>query len=172
MREPVEFRLSDIANADAAKAEIQRQAGGINVNLPANIASAYKRLDPVRQFPQTEERLLATIAIDLNDDATSNGIILQANEDNFWVFEPLDTEIIDGRAVAQTDGGGYFVVATPLEYGLVVGIPVAIVIILLIVIIALLLVIYFRVRPEKWSSAKESVQKSQMKIKRSFAKQI
>lgn len=173
LREAVEFRVSDIASAEDAMAEIQRQAGDdINVNLPANVASGFKRVDPPRRLPQTAERMMATIVIDIDEGTPSNAIILQANENNFWIFEPLDTEIVDGQASAQTDGGGYFVVATPLQYGLVVGIPVAIVIILLIAIIVLLLVIYFRLRPEKWSSAKESVQKSQMKIKRSFAKQI
>ncbi len=165
--------MSDIASPEAAIAEIQRQAGdSINVNLPPNVASGYKLLDPTTQFPQTAERMMATISIDINEATASNAIILQANEQNFWVFEPLETTIVDGQAVALTDGGGYFVVSIPLEYGLVVGIPVAIVILLLIAIIVLLLVIYCRLRPEKWSSAKESAQKTQMKIKRSFAKEI
>ena len=173
LSQAVEFRITDVASAEIAMADIQRLAGDdIQTNMPPNQGSGVKKLDPTAQFPQTSARMMGTIAIDLDDSTATSAVILQANEDNFWVFEPLDTEIVDGRAVAQTAGGGYFVVATPLQYGLVVGIPVAIVVILLVAIIALLLVIYFRVRPEKWSSAKENVQKTQMKIKRSFAKQI
>ncbi len=119
----------------------------MEVNLPENQASGIKKIDPTGQLPQTSRSMMATVGIDLDDPTTTSAVILQANENNFWVFEPLETEIVDGRAVAQTDSGGYFVVSTPLQYGLVVGIPVAIVVILLVAIIALLLVIYFRVRP-------------------------
>ena len=167
-----EFRVTDIADREAAMTDIENLAGvGVAVNLPGNEASGYKRIDPVTIFEGAEG--MGTVSIDLDSTIDPSNVVIQrASSVSAWVFEPLDTEIIDGRAVAQTDRGGYFVVSTPVQYGLVVGIPIAIVLILLIVVIIIGVLVYFRVRPEKWASAKENVHKTQVKVKRSFAKQV
>lgn len=169
---PNEFRVTSVANAEAAMTDIMNLAGeGISVRLPPNEASGYKRVDPVTVFEGAKGQ--ATISIDLDSTIdTSNVVIQRASSISAWVFEPLDTQIIDGKAVAQTNQGGYFVASTPVQYGVVVGIPIAIVVVLLIVVIIIGVLVYFRVRPEKWASAKENVHKTQVKVKRSFAKQV
>ena len=167
----VEFRLTDFASPEAAREDIQDLAGdGVSINLPGNEASGYQRIDPPVHWG-TER--MATVTINLDSNLDSSRVVIQrASASNSWVFEPLETTVENGQAKALTNEGGYFVASTPVQYGVVVGVPVAIVVILLVVIIAVGLVIYFRVRPEKWKSTKDNMQKTQMKIKRSFAKQI
>lgn len=163
--------MTSVASPDAAMNEIIRLAGdGVKVNLPANQASGFKRVDPVTQFQGAQG--MADISIDLGDADSSSVVIMRANAASTWVFQPLDTQVIDGRAVAQTDQGGYFVASTPVQYGLVVGIPVAVILLLLIVVVVIGVIVYFRLQPAKWASAKENVHKTQVKVKRSFAKQV
>lgn len=142
----------------------------VQINLPANEVSGYKRVDPVSVFEGAQE--MGSISIQLDTADLSNVVILRSSAASAWEFTPLDTVVVDGKAVAFTDQGGYFVASTPIQYGLVVGIPVAIIVLLLVVVIIIGIIVYFRVRPEKWEVAKDNMHKTQVKVKRSFAKQV
>lgn len=168
----IPIRVTEHTNIDEVMKDIAALSGRENVNFPGNMASRLViQLDPQGQF-HVDARP-GTISLPIEGSTDANTVtIMQASPNNFYQFEPLETTIVDGMATARTANGGYFVLSTPIQYGLVVGIPVAIVVILLLAVIVVAIVVYFRVRPEKWTNTKESVQKTQMKIKRSFAKQI
>lgn len=167
---PNVITMSEYRNASAAVADVAGLANeGELINTPSNLASPYVSVMPHGQFEGANG--MATISIKLNS-GSSGATIRRANPNSAWVFVPLDTQIVDGQAMAQTNQGGIFVAGSGFNYGLVVGASVAGVVVLLVILIVVATVVYFVVKPEKWRKTKENVAKTQMKMKRSFAKQV
>ena len=172
LTEPNMIRMDVFRDPQDAMTEVMEGAGSEeNVNPPGNTVSQFIRIDPPRMFDGVMSAATVTISIDekAENDRTT---IYRASEQSGWMFEPLDTEIVDGRAVASTNQGGIFVAASGVNYGLVVGVVVAGVVLLIVILAVIALVVYFVVRPEKWRSTKDNVHKAQTKMKRSFAKQV
>lgn len=162
--------ISEYRDADAAVADVQELSQEVELlNHPANVASPYVRVEPTEQFTGMGE-----ISISLDDSLMiPTGVtIRRANPNSNWIFTELDTTIVEGKAVAQTSQGGIFVAGSGVNYSLVVGLCVAAVVLVLVGLMVVATVVYFVVRPEKWKSAKTNVAKTQMKVKRSFAKQV
>ncbi len=117
--------------------------------------------------------MFAEITVQLRDVGVPTGVkMFRANANSAYVFMELPTRIISGKAVASTNQGGIFVAGSGVNYNLVIGLSVAGVVLLLVAIMVAATVVYFVVRPEKLASAKNNIQKTQMKMKRSFAKQV
>lgn len=170
MSEPHVITISEYRDPEAALAAVQElaQDDAELLNHPANVASAYVRVEPTVQFTGMGE-----ISVSLDDALITSGIALyRANPNSNWIFTELDTAIVEGKAVAQTNQGGIFVAGSGVNYSLVVGLSVAAVVLVVVALMVVATVVYFVVRPEKWQSAKTNVAKTQMKVKRSFAKQV
>ena len=172
LTQPNFFTMKEYRNQSAAVADVEDLAAqGELVNTPPNLNSPYVRIDPPTRFNGAMSK--AEISIQLTEGESSMGVtIRRANPGSAWVFTDLDTQIVDGRAVAQTDEGGVFVAGSGFNFGLVIGLVVAGVVILLVAVIVIGTVVYFVARPEKWRSTKSNVKKTQMKMKRSFARQV
>lgn len=165
--------MSEYRNSSAAVADVEELADeGELLNTPANMASPFVSIEPHTDFGSAVGQ--AEVAIDLDNPTTNSaGVsVYRANRNSAWVFVQLDTEITGGRAIAQTNQGGIFVAGSGVNYSLVVGLAVAGVVLLLASLMVVGTVIYFVVRPEKWKSTKSSMKKAQMKVKRSFARQV
>ncbi len=163
--------MSEYRNASAAAADVADLADdGELLNIPANLASPYVSVEPHTDFDSAAG--MAEIAIDLDDGLTGGVAVYRANQNSAYVFMQLDTQIVNGRAVAQTNQGGIFVAGSGVNYSLVVGLVVAGVVLLLVTLMIVTTVIYFVVRPEKWKATKGGLKKAQMKVKRSFARQV
>ena len=168
---PSMITMSVYQDPNSAIADLtDRAADGEALKPPANKASDYVRVDPLTTFPTATKP--ATISIRLDGGITTGVTVRRANQNSAWIFTELDTEIVDGQAMAQTDQGGVFVAGSPINYGLVVGLVASGFVLLLIAIIVAGTIVYFKVRPEKWQSTKASMKKAQMKMKRSFARQV
>lgn len=159
-------------NASAAVAEVEDLANeGEILNTPDNLMSPFISIDPPTHFTGVEQP--ANISIKIDDSSLSSGITMyRANRNSAWVFTELDTQVVEGQAVAQTDQGGIFVVGSGTSYALIAGVVVAAVVLVLVVTVVVGTIVYFVARPEKWKSAKNNMKKTQMKLKRSFAKQV
>lgn len=164
--------ISEYRDADAAIAAVEELAQeGELLNSPSVIVSPYVSVEPLTQFDGING--MATIRISFDSQLVESGISLhRANLNSAFVFVELDTRVENGQAVAETNQGGIFVVGSGVNYDLIVGLSVAGVILLIVILIVVGVVIYFVVRPEKWKSTKSGVKKTQMKVKRSFAKQV
>ena len=165
--------MSEYRNASAAVEDVDElsEDGRSLLNIPANLASPYVSVEPHTHFEAVAG--MAEIKIDLDRDLINSGVsVYRANQNSAYVFQQLDTQIVDGQAVAQTDQGGVFVAGSGVNYSLVVGLVVAGVVLLVVALMVVATIVYFVVRPEKWKSTKSSVKKAQMKVKRSFARQV
>ena len=166
--------MMQYSNGDDAIADVESMAGEEDRQLlgtPANLNSPFVSVFPHAPFEGANE--MATISINLDPSVShANTVIHRASPGSSYVFTPLDTQIVDGRAVAQTDQGGIFVAGSGVNFSLVVGVVVAAVVLLLVAIIVVGTIVYFVARPEKWVSAKTNMKKTQMKMKRSFARQV
>ncbi len=164
--------MSEYRNASAAVADVTDLADeGELLNTPANLASPYLSITPHTDFASVVGT--GEVTIDLDDNLINTDTkIYRANINSAYVFTELDTDVVNGRAVAQTNQGGIFVAGSGVNYSLVVGLVVAGVVLLLVSLMVVATVVYFVVRPEKWKSTKSSVKKAQMKVKRSFARQV
>lgn len=164
------LNMEEYADANEASDFVMQMSGSQTSNAPGNQVSSVISIQPFHQFPGVQGE--ATITID-TDSAAGDGIkIYRASAGNGWSYAALDTQIVDGRAVARTNQGGVFVAAADVSTGLIVGVVVAIVIILLIVVIVVGMAIYFGTRPDKLRSTKDKIIKTQNRVKRSFAKQV
>lgn len=156
-----EFRNADSAAVDNPSLQ----------NAPPILTSPYISVEPHGVFSGASGK--AKISINFDPGLVESGTSMRfAGPSNAYVFTAVDTQIIDGQAVAETDEGGIFVVGSNVNYDLVIGLSVAGVVLLIVILMVVGSVIYFVVRPEKWKSAKGTVKKTQMKFKRSFAKQV
>lgn len=172
MNEPNVITMSEYRNADDAIADVEDMAReGELLNAPPVITSNYVSVEPHTVFKGAAAKARITIKFDPGL-AQSSPEIYMASRSNQYVFAALDTTVVDGQAVAQTDQGGIFVVGSRVNYNLVIGLSVAGVVLVIVILMVVSTVIYFVVRPEKWKSTKAHVKKTQMKVKRSFAKQV
>lgn len=164
--------MSEYRDADAAIAEVEDLAqDGELLNAPPVIISSYVGVEPHTQFEGAAG--MAKISVEFDEQLVERGIRLYvANRMTNYVFTALDTTVENGRAVAETNQGGIFIAGSGVNYDLVVGLSVAGVVLLIVILMVVGTVIYFVVRPEKWKSTKSNVKKTQMKVKRSFAKQV
>ena len=164
--------MAEYRSGEAALDEVgDRALEGELLREPSVVVSSYISVSPLTTFTGADG--MATIRIKFDSQLVESGIsMFRANPSSAYVFERLDTEVVDGSAVAQTNQGGIFVVGSGVNYDLVVGLSVAGVVLLIVILIVVSTVIYFVVRRDKWRSAKDGVKKTQMKVKRSFAKQV
>lgn len=169
---PNMITMAEYRDADSAIAAVEELAQeGELLNSPSVIISPYVSVEPLTQFAGVDG--MATIRIAFDSQLVESGISLyRANLNSAFVFREMDTRVENGQAVAETNQGGIFVVGSGLNYDLVVGLSVAGVVLLIIILLVVGVVIYFVVRPDKWKSTKSGVKKTQMKVKRSFAKQV
>ncbi len=157
-------------SSDAIKELRGKAPSGENLNEPAVKHSEFVSIQPEGKFSGSAGK--AKISLRLDDGISSNAEIYRAGPDTAYAFVRMDTTIVNGKAEAQTDQGGVFVVGSGVNLGLVVGLVVAGLVVLVLALMAAGVIVYFVARPDKWKSTKESVKKSQMKIKRSFARQV
>lgn len=172
LQSPNVITLMEYRNASAAVADVEGLANeGELLNAPANLNSPFVSVFPHDRFEGATG--MGEIAIMLDPSVSHSGVTIhRASPNSDYVFVQLDTQIIDGRAVAQTNEGGIFVAGSGVNYSLVVGLVVAGIVLLLVAIVVVGTIVYFVARPEKWQSAKNNVKKTQMKMKRSFARQV
>lgn len=181
--EPNVVTMSEYRNASAAVADVADLADeGQLLNIPSNIASSYISVEPHDQFASVADT--AEISIVLNDaNITAEVKLRRANRISAYAFTELDTQIVDGRAVAQTNQGGIFVAGfsensmttvSPSENSmttsdnLVTALVVVGVVLLLVSMMVVATVLYFVVQPGKWKSAKTKMKKAQ----RSFSRKV
>ena len=165
------LNMEEYANADEASDFVMQMSGSRTTNAPGNQVSSVISIQPFTQFNGAQSD--ATISIDIDESAAREGtVIYRASPVNGWSYAALDTQIIDGKAVARTSSGGVFVAATAVSTGLIVGVVIAGVVLLLVIVIVVGLAIYFRSRPDKLKATKEKIVKTQNRVKRSFAKQV
>lgn len=172
MTEPNVITMSEFRDADDAVASVEDNAQDNELlNVPPIPTSSYISVEPHGAFLGAEGK--AKISINFDPGLVQTGNVMYiASPSNGYVFSAMDTSIEDGQAVAQTDQGGIFVVGSGVNYDLVIGLSVAGVVLLIVILMVVGTVIYFVARPEKWKSTKKNVKKTQMKVKRSFAKQV
>lgn len=138
---------------------------------PDNLNSPFVNVMPHGHFEGVQG--MANITIKLDNSASISGVTLyRASPQSNYAFTALETTVVDGNAMAQTDQGGIFVAGSGINFGAVVGGVVAGVVLLLLAIVLVGTIIYFVARPEKWQKAKNNAKKAQMKMKRSFARQV
>ena len=164
--------MMQFENATTAVEDVRGSAiEGENLNVPANLHSGFIGVNPAGKFDGVMSP--AKISLKLDDTTASAGVSLyRAGPDTAYAFVRMETTIQDGRAVASTDQGGVFVAGSGVNLGLVVGLVVAGVVVLLIALMVAAVIVYFVAQPEKWKATKTSMKKSQMKLKRSFARQV
>ena len=115
---------------------------------------------------------MADLSIEITDsNDVGNTQIYFAGESNRWTFRSLETEIVDGKAVAQIDSGGIYVVAGS-STSLIVIIVVVVVLLVIISLVIVGVVVFFVVRKEKWQSVKDGVGKAKKKVALSFANKV
>ena len=165
------LNMEEYADANEASDFVMQMSGFRTTNEPGNQVSPVISVQPFTQFSGAQRE--ATITIDIDSSAARDGTkIYRASASNGWSYAALDTQIVDGKAVAKTNQGGVFVAAADVSTAVIVGVVVAIVIILLIIVVVVGILIYFASRPDKLKSTKEKVIKTQNRVKRSFAKQV
>ena len=165
------LNMEEYSDSDAASDFVMQMSGSRTSDAPGNQVSPVISIQPFTQFPGAQGE--AQVTIDIDSSAAREGTkIYRASAANNWAYVALDTQIVDGRAVASTNQGGVFVAATEVSTGLIVGVVIASVIILLVVVIVVGMAIYFASRPDKLKSTKEKIVKTQNRVKRSFAKQV
>lgn len=165
------LNMEEYQNDEDARSFIREMTGSTPTNEPNNKASNTLTIQPFNRF--TGAQGMATIMVDLDETTDRDGTKLyRASSMNGWSYVALDTQIIDGKAVAQTDQGGIFVAAAEISTGTIVGVVVALVVVLLVVILVIGLSIYFFSKPEKWRATKDRLVQTQNRVKRSFAKQV
>ena len=171
LTQPNMFNMEEYADSNEASDFVMAMSGTRTTNEPGNQVSSVLSVQPFTQFAGAQRE--ATIMIEVEDSSARDGTkIYRASPTNGWSFVALDTQIVDGKAVARTNQGGIFVAAAEVSTGVIVGVVIAAVIIILIVIVVIGLSIYFASRPEKLKSTKERLVKTQNRLKRSFAKQV
>ena len=165
------LNMEEYTDANEASDFVMQMSGFRTTNEPANQVSSVVSVQPFTQFNGAQNE--ATISIDVESSSARDGTkVYRASAANGWSYVALDTQIVDGKAVARTDQGGVFVAAAEVSTGLIVGVVIAAVIIILIAVVIVGVLIYFRSRPDKLKSTKESIVKTQNRVKRSFAKQV
>ena len=166
--------MLEYRNASAAVEEVEELKDETELlNSPPNLNSPFISILPHTRFSNIEQGSSATVTIMLDPNLVNSAArVYRANRNSNYAFVELDTQVVDGRALAQTSEGGIFVAGTGVNYSLVVGVVVAAVVLVLVVTVVVGTVIYFVVRPEKWQSTKNNLKKTQMKVKRSFARQV
>ena len=165
------LNMEEYDDSDAAREFIQEMTGASPTAEPSNKVSNTLTVQPFNRFAGAQGE--ATIMIDVDSDSAREGTtVYRASANNGWSYVALDTQIIDGKAVAQTDQGGIFVAAVQVSTGTIVGVVVAAVVLLLAITIVIGLSIYFVSKPEKWRATKERLVQTQNRVKRSFAKQV
>lgn len=164
----VVFRLEEFSEEEDAMQAAQERGG--TIDPPPEIHSSFVLLDPFVQF--TAENEEAEIVIDLPGDPPSGSRIYRASPQSDWSFVGLETEVVDGRALASTNQGGIFVVASQPNVALIAGLSVFGFVMFLILLSIAGLVVYFILRRDKWQKTKQNVYKAKMKVTRSFAKQV
>ena len=171
LTQPNALNMMEFENADEARDMIEATAGGTPRNEPSNKVSSSLTVQPYTRFTGAQNE--AQISIDLDPTADRDGtVIYRASAMNGWSYVALDTQIVEGRAVARTDQGGIFVAAAEVSTGTIVGVVVSAFILILVGVLIVGMFIYFKTQPEKWRSAKDKMLQSQNKLKRSFAKQV
>ena len=172
LNSPNVISMMEYRNATAALEEVMdRAAPDELLNAPPNLNSPYVSVFPHDRFADSTG--MGEISIMLDPSVSHSGVAMfRANPNTDYVFTQLPTQIIDGRAVAQTNEGGIFVAGSGVNYSLVVGVVVAGVVLLLVAIVVVGTIVYFVARPEKWQSAKNNLRKTQMKVKRSLARKV
>ena len=172
------FRRGDLTQANMVSMEeyqepadarqlIVEMSGSAPSNEPDDKVSNVITVYPLNQFAGAQRE--ATVMIEVDPTAVRDGtMVYRASPQNGWSYVPLDTQIIDGKAVAQTDRGGVFVAAVGLSTGAIVGVVISAIILILIATIVVGVIVYFVYKPEKWKSTKIHVKLA----KKSFAKQI
>ena len=171
LTEPNLLNMEEYQEPEAATQFIREMTGASLSNEPANQVSRVVTIQPFNRFAGAQRE--ATIMIDVNADAAREGTkIYRASAMNGWSYVALDTQIINGQAVAQTDQGGIFVAAAEVSTGVIVGVVVAIVVVIILVIGVIGMTVYFGSKPEKWRSTKDKLVQTQNRVKRSFAKQV
>lgn len=165
--------MSEYRNSSQAVEDVRgNTVKGEKLNEPPILHSPFVAIFPPRTFDGAMSPAKISIDLDSSLAGSSNVHIYRSNMESAFAFTQLETSIVDGRAVANTNQGGVFVAGSQVNYGLVIGLVVTGVVLLLFAIIVVGVIVYFVARPEKWQSAKTNVKKSQMKIKRSFARQV
>ena len=160
---PINFRIEPISNTT----EAERRAA----SPPGQTVSSFYSIYPYESFDSNGQGGRGQVSFEISDSSSPNTRIYAATPSNNFVYQPLDTEIREGRAVATVEEGGVFVVTTPIATAFaIVG---AVLVILVIISIAVIgVVIYFAVRRDKWTSAKAKVSTGMKSFTRSFAKKV
>ncbi len=171
--QPNDVTISEFRNATAAEMQVMALSSENNpslTNIPPNQASSFVQVTPDNFVGIANA---ARITITLDASITGSGYsIYRASASSDYIFQQLETTISNGQASAMTNQGGIFVAGTGVNYGLIVGVVVAGVVLVLVALMVIATVVYFVVRPEKWKATKSNVKKTQMKVKRSFARQV
>ena len=162
------FRLEEYSEEEDAMQAAQDRGG--TIDPPSEIHSSFLLLDPFNQF--TAEGEEAEVSIALSGDPPSGSRIYRASPQSDFSFVGLDTEVVDGRAIASTNQGGIFVVASQPNVALIAGLSVFGAVMFLILLSVGGLIVYFVIRRDKWQKTKQNVYKAKMKVTRSFAKQV
>ena len=171
LMEPNMLNMEEYQDSEDARQFVQEMTGASPTNEPANKVSPTVAVQPFNRFAGAQ--MEATITIEVDADAARDGTqIYRASAMNGWSYVALDTQIIDGKAVAQTDQGGVFVAAAEVSTGVIVGLVVLAVIIIILILSAIGTTVYFVSKPQKWHSAKDRLVQTQNRLKRSFAKQV
>ena len=165
------LNMMEFEDEGQARDTIVEMAGAAPTNEPGNKVSPTVTILPFNRFAGAQRE--ATISINLDPTADRDGTkVYRASANNGWSYVALDTQIIDGKAVAQTDQGGIFVAAAEVSTGTIVGVVVAAFVLILVAVLVVGLIVYFRTQPDRWQSTKEKLSQTQNRLKRSFAKQV
>ena len=169
--EPNMLNMEEYQDSEDARQFIMEMTDASPTNEPSNKVSPTLAVQPFNRFKGVQKE--ATITIEVDPDAARDGTkIYRASAMNGWSYVALDTQIVDGRAMAQTDQGGVFVAAAEVSTGVIVGVVITAIIIIILIIGGVGTTVYFVSKPEKWHSTKDRLVQTQNRVKRSFAKQV
>ena len=108
------FYMEEFSNPNEASNFIMEVSGFRIINTPDSQVSPVLGIRPFTMFPGISRE--ATISMAIEPSAARNGTtIYRASGPSGWYFVALNTQIINGKAVARTNQGGIFVVAAGLE---------------------------------------------------------
>lgn len=108
------FYMDEFSNANEASNFVMEMTGSRTINTPDNQVSPVLRIQPFTSFPGSSRE--ATISMAIEPSAARNGTTMyRASRPSGWYYVALNTQIINGKAVARTNQGGIFVVAAGLE---------------------------------------------------------
>ena len=165
------LNMEEYLESETVREIVTSMSGAPPSNEPSDRVSSTITVRPFNQFAGAQRE--ATIMIQVDETSARDGTqIFRASPNNGWIYVPLETEIVNGMAVARTNRGGVFVVAVAVTTGIIVGVVITLIILSLIASTVIGLYIYFRQRPEKLKSTKDTLAQTQSRVKRSFAKQV